>query len=141
MKLFLKKFKEQVNQQRFKNSIQKDYILKILFFSNEHLTTEQISAKVKMDYGINVSIATVYKTMKFFEELKVVEQLDIGDGVKRYELNLSFHHDHLVCTSCGKIIEFRDEAIEIQQIKVAKSHNFNLNNHVMIIYGLCESCQ
>jgi len=139
--IFLKNFKQQVSKLGFKNSIQKDYILKILFYSDEHLTAEQIAAKVKKEHNIDVGIATVYRTMKFFEDLNIIESLDVGDSVKRYELSLSLHHDHLVCTSCNKIIEFTDELIEEQQIKVAKEHNFNLKDHVMTIYGLCENCQ
>ena len=139
--VFLKNFKEQVSKRGFKNSIQKDYILKILFFSDEHLTAEQITSKVKMDYNIDVGIATVYRTMKFFEDLNVIESLDIGDGVKRYEINFERHHDHLVCTSCGKIVEFTDEFIEEQQIKITQNNNFKLEDHVMTIYGLCENCQ
>ncbi len=138
---FLKNFKEHVSKLGFKNSIQKDYILKILFFSADHLTAEQIVFRIKEEYNIDVGIATVYRTMKFFEELKIVDSLDIGDGTKRYEINLNLHHDHLVCTSCGKIIEFNDEIIEQQQIKVAKENKFNLKEHVMTIYGFCENCQ
>lgn len=137
---FLKNFKEHVSRLGLKNSVQKDYILKILYFSDEHLTAEEITVNVKKSYNIEVGIATVYRTMKFFEEMNIVDSLDVGDGVKRYELNLSLHHDHLVCTSCSKIIEFTDDLIEKQQIKVAKTHNFNLKDHVMTIYGLCESC-
>ena len=137
---FLVNFKEHVPKLGFKNSIQKDYILKILYFSEEHLTAEQISFNIKKDYNIDVGIATVYRTMKFFEEMNIIESLDVGDGIKRYELNLSLHHDHLVCTSCSKIIEFTDDLIENQQLKVAKNYNFDLKDHVMTIYGLCENC-
>lgn len=138
--VFLKNFKDQVSKKGFKNSIQKDYILKILFYSEEHLTAEQIAAKVKIDYNIDVGIATVYRTMKFLEELGVIEVLDIGDGVKRYEISLALHHDHLVCTSCGRIVEFTDEVIEEKQIKIAQDHKFDFKDHVMTIYGLCENC-
>jgi len=138
---FLKNFKEHVSKLGLKNSVQKDYILKILYFSTEHLTAEEIGKNIKKEYNIDVGIATIYRTMKFFEELNIVESLEVGDGIKRYELSLSLHHDHLVCTSCGKIIEFTDELIEEQQISVAKSHKFDLKDHVMTIYGLCENCQ
>ncbi len=138
---FLKNFKNHVSKLGFKNSVQKDYILKILFFSDEHLTVEKIVMKTKEKHNIDIGIATVYRTMKFFEDLKIVESLDIGDGTKRYELTLNLHHDHLVCSSCGKIVEFADELIEKQQIKIAKKHNFDLKDHVMTIYGLCENCQ
>ncbi|MGB6328431.1 MAG: Fur family transcriptional regulator [Halarcobacter sp.] len=138
---FLKNFKSHLSKHGLKNSIQKDYILKILFFSNEHLTAEQITEKVRNEYKVDVGIATVYRTMKFFEDMDIVNFLDIGDGIKRYELSLSLHHDHLVCTECGKILEFTDELIEEQQKIVAKSNNFNLEDHVMTIYGICENCQ
>lgn len=139
--IFLKNFKKNVSKIGLKNSIQKDYILKILYFSTEHLTAEEISNKIKTDYKVSIGIATVYRAMKFFHDMKLVNQLDIGDGIVRYELNLSNHHDHLICTSCGKIIEFEDDLIELNQIKIAEKNNFILREHVMTIYGLCEDCQ
>ncbi len=139
--IFLKNFKKNVSKIGLKNSIQKDYILKILYFSTEHLTAEEISNKIKIDYKVSIGIATVYRAMKFFTDMKLVNTLDIGDGIIRYELNLSNHHDHLICASCGKIIEFEDNLIELNQIKIAEKNNFILKEHVMTIYGLCEDCQ
>lgn len=138
---FLKNFKEHVGKLGFKNSIQKDYILRTLYFSQEHLSAEQIAHHVKNEFNIDIGIATVYRTVKFFEEINIVESLDIGDGTKRFELNLSLHHDHMVCTNCHKIIEFSDELIEEQQIKVAQEQGFDLKEHVMTLYGICEDCQ
>ena len=138
---YLKKFKEHVSKIGFKNSVQKDYILKILFFSKEHLSAEQVLYCVKEEYNIEIGIATIYRTMKFLEELDIVASLDVGDNVKRYELNISVHHDHMICTSCYKIVEFTDDVIENRQIEIAKSNGFKLNEHVMNIYGTCENCQ
>jgi Fur family ferric uptake transcriptional regulator len=139
--IFLKNFKKQVSKIGLKNSIQKDYILKVLYFSKKHLTAEDISNEIKTIYNVSIGIATVYRAMKFFHDMKLVNQLDIGDGILRYELNLSDHHDHLICTSCGTIIEFTDDLIELNQIKIASKNNFILKEHVMTIYGLCENCQ
>lgn len=138
---FLKNFKEHATKIGFKNSIQKDYILKILYYSNDHLSAEQIVSCAKKDYKVDIGIATVYRTMKFFEEMNIIDSLDVGDGVKRYELNLSLHHDHMICTACHEIFEFTDEIIEEQQLKVAKENNFELKDHTMTIYGICEACQ
>jgi len=138
---YLKNFKLHATKLGLKNSIQKDYILKILFFSDEHLSVEQITMRIKSKYNVNVGIATVYRTINFFEELNIVESLDVGDGIKRYEINLSAHHDHLVCISCHKIVEFYDDVIELKQIRIAENNGYTLKNHVMIIYGLCEDCQ
>lgn len=138
---FLENFKKSVSKSGYKNSIQKDYILKILYFSDEHLSAEQIVNIAKTLYKIDMGIATVYRTVKFFESMNIVTSLDVGDGAKRYELNISIHHDHMICTSCSKIIEFTDDLIEEQQIKVAKDNNFLLKDHIMTIYGICENCQ
>ena len=139
--IFLRNFKNNVSKIGLKNSIQKDYILKILYFSKEHLTADEISNKIKQNHNVSIGIATVYRAMKFFHDTKLVNQLDIGDGVVRYELNLSNHHDHLICTSCGKIIEFTDDFIELNQIKIAEKNNFLLKEHIMTIYGICQNCQ
>lgn len=138
---FLSNFKKSVSKSGYKNSIQKDYILKILYFSDDHLSAEQIVNIAKSLYKIDLGIATVYRTVKFFESMNIIKALDIGDGTKRYELNISIHHDHMICTSCNKIIEFTDELIEDQQELVAKKHNFKLKDHIMTIYGICEDCQ
>lgn len=137
---FLENFKKSVSKSGYKNSIQKDYILKILYFSDDHLSAEQIVNLAKTLYKIDMGIATVYRTVKFFESMNIVNSLDVGDGAKRYELNISIHHDHMICTNCNKIIEFTDDLIEDQQIKVAKDNNFLLKDHIMTIYGLCEDC-
>ena len=138
---FLENFKKSASKLGYKNSIQKDYIIKILYFSDEHLSAQQIVNISKTLYKIDLGIATVYRTMKSFEKMNLVKSLDVGEGIRRYELNISVHHDHMVCTSCSKIIEFTDDLIEEQQKIVSKKHNFILKDHIMTIYGLCESCQ
>ncbi len=138
---FLENFKKSVSKLGYKNSIQKDYILKILYFSDEHLSAEQIVNISKSLYKIDMGIATVYRTIKFLESMSIVNSLDVGDSAKRYELDISIHHDHMICTNCHKIIEFVDDLIEEQQINVVKKHKFMLKDHIMTIYGLCEDCQ
>ena len=138
---FLENFKRSVSKQGFKNSIQKDYILKILFFSKEHLSAEDIVHIAKKEYNIDMGIATVYRTVKFFESMSIIKSLDVGDGTKRFELDLDLHHDHMICTSCNKIFEFHDEEIEKRQLLVAKKNGFVLKDHIMTIYGLCEDCK
>ena len=137
---FLKNFKKHISKLKLKNSIQKDYILKILYFSKEHLSAEEITQNIKENYNIDIGIATVYRAMKFLEELNIVTSLNALESSKLYELNLSLHHDHLICTNCRKIIEFTDESIEDKQIQIARNNNFILKDHVMTIYGICQDC-
>ena len=138
---FLKTFKTHVSKLGLKNSIQKDYILKILYYSRKHLKAEEIVDCIKLQYNVEIGIATVYRSMKFLEKMNIINSLDAGDGSKRYELTLSLHHDHLICTSCYEIIEFTDDVIEEKQKIIAKHFKYILTNHVMTIYGLCKNCQ
>lgn len=138
---FLKNFKNHITKLNLKNTIQKDYILKVLYHSKSHLSAQEISNEIKESYRLHISIATIYKTLNFLEELNMVDCLEVTKKAKKYELNLSLHHDHLICTSCHKIIEFNDEIIEDKQILIASKNNFKLTNHTMIIYGLCSNCQ
>lgn len=138
---FLSTIKRHISNLKLKNSIQKDYILKALFFSNQHLSAEEISFEIKKNYQLNIGLATIYRSLNFFEELNIVNVLNLKSSAKKYELNINLHHDHLVCVSCHKIIEFTDEIIEKKQLHIAEKKNFKLTNHVMTIYGLCKDCQ
>ncbi|QKF58792.1 Fur family transcriptional regulator [Aliarcobacter lanthieri] len=139
--LFLNNFKKQSSKIGFKNTIQKDYILKTLFISKKHLTAEDILKEIKEKYNLNTGIVTIYNTIKFFHRLNFITLLDIGDGTFRYEFNHKNHHDHLVCTNCNLIKEFTDDFIEEQQQLIAKNNRYKLQNHIMILYGICEECQ
>ncbi len=139
--LFLKNFKESMSKLKIKNSVQKDYILKVLYHSSKHLNAEEIAFNIKAKYNVNIGIVTIYNALKFFEEINLVKSLSIENNPKKYELNLFIHHDHLVCIKCHKIVEFHNEDIEQVQKDIANKHKFLLKDHEMTIYGLCENCQ
>jgi len=138
---FLTEFKTIVSKKGFKNTTQKDRILEILYFSKEHLSAEEITKKVQVKFNMDIGIATVYRSLNFFEHMNIVESLDVGDGTKRFEFKKEQHHDHMICTNCHQIIEFSDDVIELNQIKIAEKNGFILEDHIMTIYGLCEKCQ
>ena len=137
----LRRYKQHFQNLKLKNTIQKDYVLKALYYSEGHLTAENINQELKIQYNVNISIATVYKILKLFEELKIIKCLNILEKANYYELDYSNHHDHLICNSCHTIIEFEDEIMEQKQLEIAKTNNFLLKDHVVTIYGLCQTCQ
>lgn len=139
--IFLDSFKKNVSKVGFKNTIQKDYILKTLYLSKKHLTADDVFIEIKEKYNMSVGMATIYNAIKFLHEMHLVNLLNIGDGTIRYEFNHEIHHDHLICTNCSSIIEFTDEIIEEQQNTIAKKYDFYLKEHIMILYGICEKCQ
>lgn len=83
----------------------------------------------------NLSIATVYRTVKLLEELDILTKLEFGDGVARYEIADKNHHDHLIDLKTGKVIEFYDEEIERLQKKQAQKLGYRLIGHRLELYG------
>jgi Fur family ferric uptake transcriptional regulator len=89
-----------------------------------------------------VSRATVYRTLSMLEDAGFVEGLDTGDGGRKFEHVLGHeHHDHMVCTSCGKIIEFCDEELEERQRVAASRHGFSISSHSLQLFGVCQQCR
>jgi Fur family transcriptional regulator, ferric uptake regulator len=105
------------------------------------LSVEELWNKVRAT-DPRVSVATVYRTMKLLAESGVADAHAFGDGQTRYEAAVGReHHDHLICTRCGDIIEFENDRIEAMQDAVARKHGFRVTSHKMELYGVCKSCQ
>lgn len=116
-------------------------ILQILESSeNKHLSAEDVyKALVKSNQ--EVGLATVYRVLTQFEAAGLVIRHHFEGGHSIFELTPGDHHDHIVCTSCGKVEEFFDEIIEDRQEKVAESLGFQIIDHSMYLYGKCPDCQ
>lgn len=139
---YLLKFRNMIKSLGLNNSIQKEYVLKLLFNSESHMSADDIQQSIKNDENVNIGIATVYRVINLFEEMGIVSAIAIqGIDSKVYELNLKAHHDHLICIKCNTIIEFVDKEIETLQEQVAKSRGFQLQSHNMMMYGICKECK
>ncbi len=107
--------------------------------TNSHLSAEEIYHTLHQK-GDDIGLATVYRVLTQFENADLVTRHNFEGGHSVFELNTGQHHDHLVCTDCGQVVEFVDETIEERQKKIAKDANFVMTGHSLIIYGLCQSC-
>ena len=125
-----------------KTSRQRELIADVFFAAGGHLSIDELLERVKKN-DARVGQATVYRTMKLLTRAGLAEARQFGDGHTRYEpaLEATEHHDHLICTSCGKIVEFHNAQIESLQSRVASKHGFLVSHHKMELYGLCASCQ
>ena len=113
---------------------QRKIIADVMSNSNDHPDVDELHKRVnKIDQKI--SIATVYRTVKLFEEAGVVEKHDFKGGKARYEQSPEEHHDHLIDINSGEIIEFVDTDIEELQNKVAKKLGYKLVDHKLELYG------
>ncbi len=105
-----------------------------------HQSAEDIY-KALLDQGEEIGLATVYRVLTQFEGAGLVTRHHFEGGQAVFELNEGEHHDHLVCVSCGKVIEFVDDVIERHQNEIAQKNDFKITEHSLIIYGHCKSCQ
>jgi len=117
---------------------QRRVIAQVLEDAHDHPDVEELHARaLKIDAGI--SIATVYRTVKLFEEAGLLERLEFGDGRARYEDAERDHHDHLIDMQTGEVIEFVDPEIEALQERIAKRLGYKLKGHRLELYGVKDA--
>ncbi len=110
-------------------------VLEILEESQEHHHTAEDVYKILLNAGEEVGLATVYRVLTQFEASGLVNRHHFEGGQAVFELAREGHHDHMVSTKTGKVVEFYDAAIEKRQVAIAKEHGFKLTGHTMILYG------
>jgi len=114
---------------------QRRIIARVLSESIDHPDVETVYQRAsQIDAGIG--LATVYRTLRLFEEANILERHDFGDGRARYEEVRDEHHDHLIDVQTGEVIEFTNEAIEALQRKVAEELGYRLVDHRLELYGV-----
>ncbi|MBK7905139.1 MAG: transcriptional repressor [Gemmatimonadetes bacterium] len=116
-------------------------IADVLLTSERHLSAEEVAQEVSAR-GRAVGTATVYRTIDTLLESGLVVERDFGEGFRRFEPARDIpHHEHLVCTQCGRVEEFRDERLERMTTIVAESRGFMRQRHRLVIHGVCKDCQ
>lgn len=106
-----------------------------------HHTLEEFYQHI-LNYDSTIGQTTVYRTLKLLCDAGFANEIHFSDGVARYEVAIpDSHHDHIVCTSCGKIVEVYDQRIETIQRELVAEHGFTLRGHVHNLYGLCKDCR
>ena len=114
---------------------QRRVIARVLSESEDHPDVEQLHQRANaIDPGI--SIATVYRTVRLFEEAGILDRHDFGDGRARYEAAPEAHHDHLIDVESGKVIEFVDPEVEALQKQIAEKLGYRLVDHRLELYGV-----
>lgn len=117
--------------------------LKILdLFEEEnagHMSAEDVYRKLLAE-NIDIGLATIYRVLTQFEQAGILVRHHFETGKAVYELNQGGHHDHMVCVSCGKVVEFFDPEIEALQDRIAEQHGFRIVDHALYMYGECPDC-
>ncbi len=135
------KFKDFLLTQGLKSTRQRELVLEEFLCAGSHLSTEELYLRLRRQ-NPHIGYATVHRTLKLFADCGIAERRHFGDGHARYEAsNHDEHHDHLICISCGKIVEFEDPRIEELQAEVAGMHGFSIERHRLELYGSCSDCR
>ncbi|WP_456450702.1 Fur family transcriptional regulator [Hydrogenimonas sp.] len=138
----LGQFKQLLRSNNLKFTRQREAILQTLYKHPGHFTPEELYRLIKQENPeLNTGIATVYRTLSLLENAGIVTSISFGTQGKKYELGVKAHHDHIICTKCGKILEFFDEAIERKQERIAREFGFEMKDHSLKIFGICPDCQ
>jgi Fur family ferric uptake transcriptional regulator len=114
---------------------QRRTIARVLSDATDHPDVEQVYRRATA-LDPRISIATVYRTVRLFEEASILERHDFGDGRSRYEESPQEHHDHLIDVESGRVIEFREEEIEALQRRVAERLGYRLVGHRLELYAV-----
>jgi Fur family ferric uptake transcriptional regulator len=134
-------FLEHIQKKGLKRTAQRDLILDVFLRTEAHLSSEDLYRLVTRE-DPTVGQTTVYRTLKLLTEAGLAREVRFGDGRAHYEHNYKHqHHDHMICSSCGKIIEFFSAELEAIQDAMAAKHKFEVQQHLLRIIGLCAECR
>ena len=133
----------------YRLTIPRQAILDVLTKTSKHLSAEDIYMAVHKLHP-TVGLTTIYRTLELLTQIGMVFKFDFGDGRSRYELTEgpnTQHHHHLVCTGCGRIIDYSDfideevKVLKLVEKVLSKKHNFNIDNHQIHFLGKCSECK
>ena len=134
-------FRNHIQKKGLKRTSQRDLILDIFLRTEAHLSSEDLYRLVKQE-DPSIGQTTVYRTLKLLAEAGLAREVRFGDGVTHYEHNYKHqHHDHMICSECGRIIEFFSAELEAIQDAMAAKHRFEVTQHLLRIIGVCAECR
>src|ERR1043166_3721512 len=134
-------FLKHIQKKGLKRTSQRALILDVFLRTEKHLSNEDLYQLVKQE-DPTVGQTTVYRTLNMRAEAGLAREVRFGDGRTHYEHNYKHqHHDHMICSECGKIIEFFSAELEALQDAMAAKHDFEVTQHLLRIIGVCAECR
>jgi Fur family ferric uptake transcriptional regulator len=137
----LLQFQQHLIRSSLKATRQRELIARAFFATNSHISAEALYRRVS-GRDPRIGLVTVYRTLKLLKEAGLAHERQFGEGRALFEhASSDRHHDHMICTDCGKITEFENCEIEALQEQVARSLGFTISYHKLELYGLCRDCR
>nr|MBF0223016.1 transcriptional repressor [Desulfobulbaceae bacterium] len=134
-------FKTFLKNKNLQQTAQRDLIVEEFVKAGRHVSVEELYSLVRKKEA-SIGQVTIFRTLKLLAEAKIAKPVNFGDKIVRYELKYGTqHHDHLVCTQCGAVIEVLDPKLERIQEQLCKKYKFAPSRHRLEIFGRCQDCQ
>lgn len=134
-------FRDSLREHQLPVTQQREAIARALFESTGHLSAEDVERELR-NRGEDVGKATIYRTLNLLVEVGLATEHDFDEGFKRYEAKVGpARHDHLICTSCGKVVEFQHPQLEQIQEQIAEAEGYHPVSRQLKIYGVCSECE
>ncbi len=135
-------FAKYLKSKELKFTKERKAVLDEMFHRGGHLDVEDLLYRLRKRRKQSASRATVYRTLELLVESGIVRKVDLGHGHSHYELVLDHpHHEHMICVSCGKVVEFSDKKIEVALKRLCKESGFEHTSHCFQIFGYCDKCK
>jgi Fur family ferric uptake transcriptional regulator len=137
----LEAFEQYLLNHSLKRSRQREIILERFLETEGHLSVDDLYRIIQRT-NPEIGRTTIYRTLKLLCDAEIAKAIELQDGLTRFEiLNKDEHHDHMVCTLCGTIVEFTSEAVEKIQEQIAEANGFTVDSHRHQIFGRCQKCR
>jgi len=138
------KINRQLTVKGFKLTPQREITLKVLLENEkDHLSAEEVYMLVKREFPV-IGLATVYRTLELLADIQIVQKMNFGDGVARFDLRMEGHehmHHHLICKVCGALEEIEDDWLREMEQKIAKDYGFQVTDHRLDFKGEYQTCR
>jgi Fur family ferric uptake transcriptional regulator len=137
----LDRFQLFLQQQGLKLTNERAALVREIFATHYHFDADELLYRLK-DAGVKISRATIYRTLELLVKCGMVRRVHLGEDHYHYEsVGQNSHHDHLICTTCGEVIEFHDPALEKLQLQICANKKFTPTFHNLQILGVCNDCR
>ncbi|MEP7326718.1 MAG: Fur family transcriptional regulator [Gemmatimonadota bacterium] len=139
--LLLERFRCYLRDQHQPVTRQRDLVAEVVLLADDHLSVGAIQRRLK-ERGHRIGLATIYRVLEILVASGLARGHDFGERFRRFEpVTAQNRHEHLVCTRCGRVLEFTNEQLERMLPIIADEHHFQLQHHRVEIYGVCDACQ
>ena len=140
MRLTKKEVAVVLKKHGYKLTPQRRAVIKVITSNNDHLNPSEIYARVRSQHA-DIGLVTVYRTLEILAELELICELP-ASGIRRsYTISAPEHHHHLICSSCGTVIDFTGHNLIDLEKKLTRESGFRIESHLLEFFGLCWSCQ